>query len=303
MARGGTLEFVARVPAGQDGGEGASRASPGRITSNELVQELLATFASPQYTPPLLPAIAMEVLEMSRRPNVDLRKLARLVEKDSFIAGRVVRLAQSPFYAGRAQITSLQDAVVRLGLESLNQMVFQVAANMKVFRAKGYEAPMEELRRHSVATAYITTAVCQRASLSTEFAFLCGLFHDVGMAAALIAITEHAKGPQPPNFAAIWPAVQTCHERASQSLAALWKLPPEVRVVVGNHHYFHVGQYLHPVAAAVCLADWIASGAAAGMQSHVDPAIAAKAQGALGIGDDVLSVLAEEAAVIVKQIQ
>lgn len=228
------------------------------VDEGEVKARLLETFNSPKYRPPKLPAVAVELMRLAQDPDTDFSKVSRLLQKDAVLTGEILQIAQSPMYAGRIQVTSIQQALSRLGLKTLRDIVMQVAMNARVFRAKPYQRPMESLKRHSAAVAHLCRIVSKYTSLEGEYAFMCGLMHDVGIAGALIALTEGAGKKGPPPLDEVWPAVEAVHEEASKMMVERWDLPADVAWAVGNHHIVLIQGYPHPMAATVRLADEIA---------------------------------------------
>ncbi|MBI2893464.1 MAG: HDOD domain-containing protein [Deltaproteobacteria bacterium] len=263
---------------------------------------LLSAFESPDYQPPLLPSVATELLELSGWAEVDFEKVIALLEKDPLLAGRVLQIAQSPLYPSKSKILSLKHAVVRMGLRSLVDVFFEATLKLKIFKAPGYEWPMAELQRHSTATAYVTRLVCRYAKVDGEHAFLCGLLHDVGIAASLITLAEKRKGPDLPDLGRVWPAIFAAHEKASEILAARWKLPVEIQRVLGHHHDPSVDGQVDPVAAAVCVAECVSSHLGAGIGNETEASTPVVAQSAIGLGDAELRLLIVEARDLIAQI-
>ena len=227
---------------------------------------LIEVMGAPNYRPPTLPAVALEVLNLSQRPNVSFNDVSKVLERDGMVTGQVLKLAQSPMFAGQSQVTSIQQAMVRLGLNTVRDLVVQVALEAKVFRCKPYAAAMESLRRHSTAVGHISRIVAKYTPFEADFAFLCGLLHDVGVAGALIALNEHAKPEPPPPLLEAWPAVMAVHEQSSELMARHWGLPADVSMVVGAHHQVKIQGYPHPVAALLALANDIALTMGQGLQ-------------------------------------
>ncbi len=221
----------------------------------EFAARLRAHFTSPGYTPPLLPAVALEVHALTRQSDVDAAKVVEVMRKDPMLAGRVLKIAQSAAFAPMGAITSLQDAVVRLGLHNLSEIAWEVSLNMRVFRSQAYAESMEIVRRHSTACAHLARMVSSFTSLASEYAFLCGLLHDIGMAAALIVLGERKETATGFDPALLGTALQQCHQEASAVVAGLWKLPADVQLVLGHHHDVVIDGFVHPLAAVVAVAD------------------------------------------------
>jgi HD-like signal output (HDOD) protein len=226
---------------------------------------LLRLFASPAYRPPLLPGVALEIIALSQRPEVSFGEVSGVLEHDPVLAAKVLSIAQSSLYRARSPVLSLQQATVRLGLGTLRSIVVEASLSMKVFDAPGYEAAMTRLSWHSTVTAYLMRAFCRKGAIEGEYAFLCGLLHDVGMAASLLALSDDARGRAIP-FEALGPVLDEVHQEASGLVTRLWGLPSEIQHVVATHHQLHVGGTPHPVNATLIVAERLARELGAGMQ-------------------------------------
>ena len=224
-------------------------------TPEQFAARLRTLFTSPGYSPPLLPAVALEVHNLARQQDVDADKVVAVMRKDPMLAGRVLKIAQSAAFAPTVQITSLRDAVVRLGLRNLSGIAWEVSLGMRVFRSTTYAEPMELVRRHSTACAHLARLVSSFTPIASEYAFLCGLLHDVGIAAALILLGEDKKTASGVDPVMLAMALQQCHQEASAVVARIWNLPQDIQLVLGHHHDVVIGGYAHPLAAVVAVAE------------------------------------------------
>lgn len=247
-------------------------AAAGGVDPALLKAALLTLFRSPDYKPPLLPAVALELLELTRKPKTSIADVVRLMSRDPVLAGQVLGTAQSALYSGGYSLRSLEDAVSRLGLERVSNIFLRVSMEAKVFRAPGYTDVMEQLRKHSVFTAEMARLVSQRTSGLNEYAFLCGLLHDVGTAACILALAGPLKHLAPHGFADLWPVVRDIHEACSEFVVSSWGMPAEVGLVLRMHHAPTQQGRVHPLAAAVRLADSFAEHSGIGFMSeaHVE---------------------------------
>src|SRR5262249_21601994 len=158
-------------------------------------------------------------------------------------------IAQSVAYSCSEPVRTLDEAIVRLGLKRVIDLFFQAALEMRVFRASGYDVEMEALRWHSMLTADAARLVCRQTAGLDEYAFLCGLLHDVGSAACILALSELAKGGAKIELKDAWPTVLDIHESCSELLARIWQLPPDIALVLRLHHTLLRDGRLHPLAA------------------------------------------------------
>jgi len=282
------------------------------LIKSALRERLISVFEDPSYRPPPLPSVAMELLTLANKAEARASEVVRLLEQDEMLAGGVMRLVSSPIYSGRSNITTLNDAVVRLGFKLVRDMVFEVTLRSGVFDLAEYAETVAQVQRHSTVTAYVARIVCSRARIDGDAAFICGLLHDVGFAGLLFAVT-HFEGSESPPLEQLWTDVDALHERASGILATLWGLPQSMVEVVGHHHHLHTGEF-SKVAAAICIADRVSRSFGADVVGPVDAqgiAIAADsvsdldfeiARGELGINDAKLDEVQAEAEQLVPQI-
>lgn len=229
------------------------------LDEERMVETLLGMIESPDYRPPTLPAVAVDLMTLSQRTDVEIDDVVTLLEQDSMIAGRVLKLVSTVGLAGAVKITSLREATMRIGLAAIRDIVMEIALNMRVFKSDDYGDTMELLRRHAAATAHFSRILAKYTTLESEFAFMGGLMHDVGIAGTLLALSD-AKGRRksPPDLISIWPAVERVHQRAGELMAKHWELPPDIQLAIGNHHQVMIGGHAHPLAGAIALANEMA---------------------------------------------
>lgn len=254
------------------------------LTPEAMIAYLRKTLSSPSYKPPLLPSIALELMKLTRQHGVSIAEVRKLLERDPLLAAKVLQIAQSALYSRGSPVRSLHEAISLLGLRVLGDLFLQTVLSMRVFRADGYSGPMGMLMQHSMVTAHIARLACRMTAMPDEYAFMCGLLHDAGMAAGLLILADSlaprssrdgsrsaTSSATPPSYTEVAEALYAVHEEASALLAEAWKLNPDIRLVIGSHHHLRdAGGRIHPLAAVVCVSDWIASEVGAGMGTESD---------------------------------
>ena len=113
--------------------------------------------------------------------------------------------------------------MVRLGVRTVRDLVFETALHQGVFSLAEYSETIEQIRRHSTVTAYIARIVCKVAKVDEDHAFLCGLLHDIGFAGLLVAVSNIEAEDSPPLIQ-LWPDIDALHEQASRLVTQLWQL-------------------------------------------------------------------------------
>ena len=235
------------------------RGAPTLRAVADLTERIGTLFASPSFQPPMLPSVAIELLDVARYPDIDLRRVARMIERDPLLAGKVMQMVQSPYYAGRVPISDLHQAIFRLGLDTIRDLVLEAALNIRLFTTPGYQPAMERIRRHSVATAHIARILAKETDQDPHRLYLLGLLHDVGLAAGLITVDELFDHDAKPPIHHIWPAIETTHESAGTLMARIWDLPGDFARLLGQHHHFQATGTDELILATLHLAEAIAN--------------------------------------------
>ena len=187
------------------------------------------------YTP-MIPANAVEISNLARDPDVSAIKLTQAIGKDPLLAANVIRLANSAFSASATSITTLSDAVVRVGTRAVRQLVSAACLTSKLRNPKTYGANAQLLVDHSVGTAYIAWLVADHVEDDPDAAFLCGLLHDIGK--FVILKLAHEDRPIPPsmNGARLNAVIASRHAAIGQQALARWDFAPEIQMPVAWHH-------------------------------------------------------------------
>ena len=218
---------------------------------------------------PLLPTVATQVLSLARAPDVDGAKLADVLQRDQSLASQVLRLANSAAQGARVQIVSLQQAISRLGMTALRDMVVTVAVRGKVFKVEGYGDLVRPMWAHALATGYWAREIARARRSNVESAFLCGLLHDIGHPVVLQAILDIQRdtGVTYPRQVLV-NAIEHYHCVVGGVLVTDWKLPEVVANTIVHHHDYKAQE--HPTESAMIthLADLMATWMGAG---HGEP--------------------------------
>jgi putative nucleotidyltransferase with HDIG domain len=213
--------------------------------------------ASGELPLPVLPEAAGQVLALVQRPDCDVARLAELLRRDPGMTAHVMQVAASPLYAGATKISSLQQAIGRLGFATLTQIVIALASKARVFAVTGFEAPIKEAFRHALSTALFAQEIARVRRSTVDVAFLAGLFHDFGQPVLLQALVElHRDAGVVPVVDDLLAAAEVAHTTVGARLVTSWAMPPKVAEAV-EHHHEPMG---YELATLVALADDFAHG-------------------------------------------
>jgi HD-like signal output (HDOD) protein len=198
-----------------------------------------AMVADGSFEPPKLPEIAMEIVRVSDDPKACAEDLAVLAHRDPFLAGRLLRAANSAMFRPRdRRITRLPEAVSRLGFRQTRTVVLAAAMEQNVYRGPRGEL-MNELWQAAIGAAVGCRLVAQLTRRDPDNAFLLGLLHDVGKPVLAWCldrvIREQVAGRV--AFDDVAPDIfHLLHPRVGALIIHHWKLPSGLAGVVTHHH-------------------------------------------------------------------
>ncbi len=198
---------------------------------------------SPQM--PTLPAVAVQVLELTSRRDVELSEIARVVEHDPAIATRVLKTVNSSFYGLTRRVGSIRQALAYLGMETVKGLVlgFSLARTFKSDEDIVFD--FDDFWRRSILAASAARAIAGIVRKGDpDEAFVAALVRDLGMIALWryfddrylqlldLADGDHATLPglERRHF-------EVDHAEIGAGMLEGWKFPSEIVDVVLLHHH------------------------------------------------------------------
>ncbi len=133
-------------------------------------------------TLPTLPAVAIRIVELCRRQDVDLRQLAKVIGQDPVLCARVLKIVNSAFYYFPRQITTLSQAVAILGIDAVRTiaLAFSLVHGMRGNEVDGFD--FKTFWRRSLICAVAAQSLGKWSKMrNEEVLFLAGLMQDIGM--------------------------------------------------------------------------------------------------------------------------
>jgi HD-like signal output (HDOD) protein len=151
-------------------------------TESAIFEELFRTYRDGNLELPSMPEVALRIRAYAQDPDVSLALLARVAQTDPAVSGALIRAANSSLYAHGAEVTSVREAVGRLGLKTTqNLAVAQSISSVFQARSSLLRRRAHEVWQHSVALSSIASAIARRiGGIDPERALLAGLLARVG---------------------------------------------------------------------------------------------------------------------------
>ncbi len=219
-----------------------------------------------------LPQVVMRVIDLTSSPTATAADLDRVISLDQAMAGKILALANSSYYALPRRLSSLREAVVFLGFKAVRNLAMAITT-FALFLGKSDSLSLARraMWRHSLDAAQCARVVTSRLpahvheSVAADEAFTCGLLHDIGKMLfdsarhdVFVQILDAAQARGARFHEIELEFVPFGHSLAGASLARHWNLPPPVCEALAFHHTPRAAEINPRLTATVALANEIA---------------------------------------------
>ena len=197
-----------------------------------------------------LPEVTLRIIELVEDPTSTAQDLHAVISNDPALSSRILKVVNSSFYGLPGQISSINRAIVMLGLNAVKNIA--IAASLaKLFRG-GELTPTfsaKELWNHSNATAIGCKLLSDTMGMGLgDEAYLAGLIHDIGImvemqydrSKLIDALDKTGAGPDGVPATSLLVTEEQVfganHQHFGQGLCAKWKFPAPFAAATGFHH-------------------------------------------------------------------
>ncbi|MDH5720317.1 MAG: HDOD domain-containing protein [Spirochaetia bacterium] len=132
---------------------------------------------------PPMPQVVSKIIQMDEN-NIDLssNQIQNIISVDPGLTAKILKLANSAFYARTKKIDNLSQAVTLLGFKTIKSLTLLVSVAGAIGKSGSQSEMQKELWIQAVLTAYISKIIagkCEYAKQQEE-AFLYGLLKNIG---------------------------------------------------------------------------------------------------------------------------
>lgn len=187
---------------------------------------------------PTIPSILRKILGIIEDPNVSLQKISDFVASDPTLTARILKMVNSPVYGFPGRISSVNHAMVILGLNAVKGLLIGVS----VFEVM--KKNMFGMWEHSLSSAIYARVISKRKELEApEEISVAALLHDIGKVILLIAfkkeytkILEIAKTKENFLYELEKEYFGITHAEIGGIVGKKWNFPMKLIEPIMNHH-------------------------------------------------------------------
>jgi HD-like signal output (HDOD) protein len=191
---------------------------------------------------PVFNMTAARIQQETGKDEPDVRQIEKLIVSDQALTAEVLRLSNSSFYKGLTQVSTVRNAIVRLGVNEVSNIVMTVThENQFTSKDPHLHGVMRKLWRHALGTAIAAHWLAIHCGLQgiAHETFFAGLLHDVGKLFILTVIDHlmHSnRCKMNPSSALLMEAMDHLHTGHGYTLMKHWNLPEKYAQVARDHH-------------------------------------------------------------------
>lgn len=195
-------------------------------------------------TLPTLPSVAIRVLELTADPDVKMEELAQEIQYDQGIAAKILRTVNSSFFGLRRRCSSIEHALVMLGLGPVKSLVLGFSLVQTVSGENGDGFDYQQYWKRCLVSAIAAKYAAEQTGNKdiVDEAFLVGLFQDIGMIAMHRALGEEytkvleQTGGDHTKLAKLeLSEFENQHSSIGAMICERWKMPYEIIIPVRYH--------------------------------------------------------------------
>ena len=210
------------------------------------------------------PEVVQRLMGMIQTSDFEVSVITSVIEEDPGLSSDVLRVANSALMGGLVASKSVNQAIVRMGILALRELIYSVTVSGLFQDSFGIGT---RIRDHSAVSAGIARHLNQRFNLiGTEDAFVCCLMHDLGKLMLLqtenyqyLKVMETVDLEKPGRTHAQERKMMGFdHAVLGGHMLVNWKVPHPIPLVVAWHHQAkraYQNPVVAPMVALVRLAD------------------------------------------------
>ena len=143
------------------------------------IETLIQKMSSLSHTVP-------KIVQVVNDSSSSARDLVKVIQMDPVLTAKVLRIVNSAFYSIQQEVTSLNKAVIMVGMNTVKNLALSTAVVSSFsFNEDECGIKHEDFWKYSVGTAVLSKILAQKNRLSAtdaEDLFIIGLLHVIGKA-------------------------------------------------------------------------------------------------------------------------
>jgi HD-like signal output (HDOD) protein len=193
---------------------------------------------------PTLPIVSQKIMELMADGETSFQDIVKVVENDQSLALKILKIANSSFYGSLSKISSLEHAMVKLGMNEVKSIVLGVSVHDFFSSPSNGIFDRARFWKHAIVCGQVAKYLGMYYKIGNDDTlFLSGLIHDMGKVVLdeyfhedFLAIIGYIDAHKSPFSKAEKAITGTTHYQIAAKLLNQWKFPKQVIMQVLYHH-------------------------------------------------------------------
>ena len=206
--------------------------------ADKVQQELIQAIDNDDLVLPTLPEVALKVREAAEDPDISILALSKVIGNDAALTARIIKVVNSPLLRTNKEITDLQMAISRLGINYTCNLATGLAME-QMFQATSdvVDRKMREVWNKSTEIAGICHVLCKHYTrLMPDQATLAGLVHQIGVLPILTYAEDHNELLS--DSISLDHVIEKIHPIIGDKILRTWEFPELIAMVPSQHLNF-----------------------------------------------------------------
>ncbi len=252
---------------------------------------------------PTLPVVLDRIISVASDENTTTEKLAEIIAYDQGMTNKLLKLANSVYYAQKTPVETIKRAISVIGFDEIIGIALGMGILSSVSEKSGLTLDMKALWIHGIGVATVAKELAKRTNPAIAGKiFVPALLHDMGKVIFSVHFKEEyikarqfAMENKKPLYLSENHILKLDHSVMSALLMKRWDFPPSIMIPCRFHHSPESSpvKYRHQ-SLIINLADYLTQKAGVGHSGNPVPVTIKNAPKKIGVNEAVLRLTIDQ---------
>jgi len=269
----------------------------------EVKEQILRMIQKRESDLPTLPVVIDRIISVAADENTTTEKLAEIIAYDQGMTNKLLKLANSIYYAQKNPVETIKRAISVIGFDEIIGIALGMGILSSVTTKTGLTLDMKALWIHGIGVATISKELAKRTNPGIAGKiFIPALLHDMGKVIfsvyfkqEYLHVRQFAMENKKPLYFSENAVLKMDHAVLSALLMKRWNFPESIIIPCRFHHNPESSpvQYRHQ-SLIINLADYLTQKAGVGHSGNPVPVTIKNAPKKIGVNEAVLRLTIEQ---------
>lgn len=201
----------------------------------KILQSIETKIKANQLVLPSMPDVFLQIKKIVDDPSSNINNIAKVITRDPSLTARILKVSNSALYRGNHEITNLQLALSRMGLNLIKTLVTSHSITQMFNQPKGVFKPFfSQLHHHSTeVSAHAYAIAAKYTKVNPDDALLAGLVHNIGYLPMAQCVDKFPEVEENPNL--LIEVMGKVHTKIGEMILNSWSFPQHI--IDASIHY------------------------------------------------------------------